>query len=60
MTLNFEKIWESKRTLRRKLAARPIAERLAMLDALRDREIALRSAIRAPESESATLPHPRK
>ena len=36
MTLDIKRILEGKRRLRRQLAARPIAEKLAMLDVLRD------------------------
>jgi hypothetical protein len=35
-------ILESKRALRRDLAARPIADKLRMLDTLRERELAIR------------------
>ncbi|MCX7723229.1 MAG: hypothetical protein N2379_09275 [Verrucomicrobiae bacterium] len=41
------KISESKRALRRRLASLPIKEKLAMLDALRERTLALRRARRA-------------
>jgi len=44
MTFDFEKIAQSKREFRQRLAARPIAEKLAMLDALRERALALRAA----------------
>lgn len=44
MSFDLERILASKRALRRDLAARPIAEKLRMLDALRERAIALRSA----------------
>ncbi|HUY34376.1 MAG TPA: hypothetical protein VMV69_16640 [Pirellulales bacterium] len=37
MTFDLRRILESKRALRRNLASRPVAEKLAMLDALRDR-----------------------
>jgi len=37
-----QKILESKRALRRELAKRPIAEKLGMLDAMREREAAIR------------------
>ena len=37
-----QKILESKRAFRQRLAARPIAEKLAMLDALRERHLAIR------------------
>jgi hypothetical protein len=42
MSFNLEKILKSKRAFRRDLAARPIAEKLLMLDALRERELAIR------------------
>lgn len=44
MSFDFERIWKSKRALSERLAARPIAEKLRMLDALRERAIALRAA----------------
>jgi len=44
MTFDLTKILESKRALRRQLAARPVAEKLRMLDALRERAIILRAA----------------
>ena len=44
MTFDLEKVLQSKRKFRRQLAARPIAEKLAMLDALRERALALRGA----------------
>lgn len=42
MSFDLEKIIGSKRALRRDLAARPIAEKLRMLDALRERTLTLR------------------
>jgi hypothetical protein len=42
MNFDLKKILESKRAFRRDLAARPIAEKLRMLDALRERELAIR------------------
>ena len=42
MNFDLEKILASKRALRNELAARPIAEKLRMLDALRERTLALR------------------
>ncbi len=42
MSFDLRRILESKRTLRRNLAARPVAEKLRMLDALRERELAIR------------------
>lgn len=44
MTFNLQHIIESKRAYRRALAQRPVAEKLAMLDALRDRARTLRAA----------------
>ena len=54
MTFDFTKIQQAKREFHQRLAARPIAEKLAMLDALRERALALRPA--RPSSE-ATAPH---
>jgi hypothetical protein len=45
MTLDLQRILESKRVLRRNLADRPVAEKLAMLDTLRDRTRAIRAAV---------------
>ena len=42
MSFDLQKILESKRLLRRDLAARPVAEKLRLLDALRERELAIR------------------
>jgi class 3 adenylate cyclase len=53
MSLDLQKILESKRALRRILAARPVAEKLRMLDALRERELAIRG--RAGPLETSTL-----
>lgn len=50
MSFDLEKILESKRALRRDLATRPIAEKLRMLDALRERAVTLRAAS-APGTE---------
>jgi hypothetical protein len=44
MTFDLAKILKSKRDYRRQLAARPIAEKLAMLDALRERALAIRQS----------------
>ena len=53
MTFDLAKILESKREFRQRLAARPIAEKLAMLDALRERTLAIRPA--RPSSEQGVL-----
>ena len=52
MTFNLQKILESKRALRRELAARPVAEKLRILDALRERELAIRGRGRSVHSNS--------
>jgi hypothetical protein len=44
MTSDLQAILESKRRYRQRLAARPIAEKLRMLDALRERALILRPA----------------
>ena len=44
MKLALTPIIESKRTFRRRAAARPLAEKLRMLDALRERTLAIRRA----------------
>jgi len=46
MTFDLDAIAASKRAYRRKLAALPIVEKLRMLDRLRERELALRAALR--------------
>ncbi len=53
MTFDLQTILESKRTFRRDLAARPIGEKLRLLDILRERELAIRS--RSPHTESSIL-----
>jgi hypothetical protein len=57
MTFDFDKVWASKRRYRQRLAARPIAEKLAMLDALRQRQLAIRRLARPPE-RADTLAEP--
>lgn len=53
MSFDLQKILESKRALRRNLAARPVAEKLRLLDALRERELAIRG--RAVRSDSGGM-----
>ncbi len=43
-SFDFERIWNEKRKMRQRLAAAPIVEKLRMLDALRERALALRNA----------------
>ena len=52
MTFDLQKILQSKREYRQRLAARPIAEKLAMLDALRERLLAIRGV--AVHSDTAS------
>ena len=44
MTFDLKGMLESKKALRSKLAGRPLAEKLDMLDALRERALAFRKA----------------
>lgn len=44
MTFDLQRILESKRALRRSLAQRPVAEKLALLDGLRERTRSIRAA----------------
>lgn len=53
VTSALQTILESKRRYRQRLAARPIAEKLRMLDALRERALLLR-----PESSSIVREEP--
>jgi hypothetical protein len=50
MTFDLARIMASKRAFRHRLAARPIEEKLALLDELRARAIALRESRSAAES----------
>ena len=53
MSFDLQKMLESKRALRRNLAARPVAEKLRMLDAMHERELAIRSS--AAHSDSSVV-----
>ena len=53
MSFDLQKILESKRALRRELAARPVAEKLRLLDELRGRALAIRTA--KPIRDAAAL-----
>jgi len=44
MSFNFEQMAASKQALRRRLAALPIVEKLRLLDAMRERALAIRNA----------------
>ncbi len=52
MTFDLTRILQNKRAFRQRLAARPIEERLAMLDALRERALALRESRPAVEADA--------
>jgi hypothetical protein len=53
MSFDLQRIIESKGALRRNLAAPPVGEKLRMLDALPERELAIRG--RAVHSDSSSL-----
>jgi hypothetical protein len=55
MSLDLQRILESKRALRRDLAARPIAEKLRLLDAMRERAEAIRNATRGAHDEPSIV-----
>ncbi len=50
MTFDLRQILESKRALRRRLASQSVAEKLVLLEVLRDRAIAIRQATTRRES----------
>ena len=50
MTTHLSKVLESKAAHRRKLADLPIGEKLRLLDAMRERAIAIRGATSEPDS----------
>ena len=53
MTPSFQEILESKRSLRGELATRPVAEKLRMLEAMRERTVAIRAgAQQTPRSST--------
>jgi hypothetical protein len=52
MSFDLTRILQSKREFRQRLAARPIEEKLAMLDALREQALAIRSARPVPETDA--------
>jgi hypothetical protein len=56
MTFDLQHIIESKYVYRRALAQRPVAEKLAMLDALRDRARTIRAAASRLDVSSPSRP----
>jgi hypothetical protein len=59
MSFDLKKNFDDKRRLRRELAARPIEEKLRMLDALRERELTIRGRATEPTSPAALHETPR-
>lgn len=57
MTFDLQRILESKRALRRSLAQRPVAEKLVLLDTLRDRVRAIRAAATARDMDTKKRAH---
>ncbi len=55
MTFDLHRILQSKSEFRQRLAARPIEEKLALLDALRERQLDIRGNTVRPESAPAVL-----
>ena len=58
MTFDLSKILQSKRVFRQQLAARPIEEKLAILDALRERALTLRESKIAAAGDLREEPPP--
>jgi hypothetical protein len=50
MTFDLDKILQSKREFRKRAASWPIVKKLAMLDALRERALAIRTMTISPET----------
>jgi hypothetical protein len=55
MTFDWQRILESKRAHRQAAASRPIAEKLRMLDELRERALAIRNAASHPHTASSVV-----
>jgi hypothetical protein len=55
MSFDLQKTLADKRALRQRLASRPIEEKLRMLDALRERELAIRGGEKDPGAAPAML-----
>ena len=55
MTSSLQKIADSKRELRRELASLPVAEKLRMLVAMREREVAIRQVANAYSADRARV-----
>lgn len=55
MKHDLARIGENKRAFRKQLAARPLAEKLRMLDALRERTLAIRHASNSDSTNKVTV-----
>ena len=55
MSFDLQHIFESKRAHRRNLAALPVAEKLRMLDAMRERELDIRGRGTPMDAESSVV-----
>lgn len=55
MSFDLQQLIESKISLRRSLAALPVAEKLRMLDAMRERELAIRRSAALSESSDHSV-----
>ena len=55
MSFDLEKILQSKRAFRQRLATRPIAEKLALLDDLRERQLAIRGSAGRTGADNGVL-----
>ena len=55
MTFDLQRILESKRALRHQLAALPLAEKLRLLDALRERALCIRPDLSPVQVDNANL-----
>jgi hypothetical protein len=51
MITPLQKILDSKRTFRREVACRPVAEKLQMLDEMLERTLAIDRSVRKPKPE---------
>ena len=58
MTLDLQSIIDSKRAYRQSLAGRPVAEKLAMLDKLRERTLTIRRAAARRDALAASSEPP--
>lgn len=56
MSADFSRIEESKRQMRRRLAALPFAEKLRIVEELRERTLAIRASPLGKASKQATPP----